>query len=76
MKRLNCTRGWLAVLSLLAMVAFGVLVIVIGASLNPTQIAILSSIVALIGGDVKAAFAYFFDGTPTKPDPSTPEPTK
>lgn len=70
---MNCKRFWLALLALVALVAFGVLVIVLGATLNPTQIAILSSIVALCGKDVGTAFAYFFDGTPTKPDPSTPE---
>ena len=69
MKRINCTRAWLAVLALIALVTFGVLVIALGASLNPTQIAILSSIVALVGKDVGTAFAYFFDGTPTKPEP-------
>jgi hypothetical protein len=68
----DCTRAWLAVLALLAVVAFGVLVILMGASLNTTQIAILTSIVTLVGKDVGTAFAYFFDGTPKPETPKDP----
>lgn len=67
------TRAVLAALALVALVAFGVLVILMGASLNTTQIALLSTIVALVGGDVKAAFAYFFDGTPKPETPEEPQ---
>lgn len=70
MKRLNCTRGWLAFLALLFLAVLGVMVILMGAQLNTTQIAILSTIVALVGGDVKSAFAWFFDGVPEKPTPT------
>lgn len=75
MKRLNCTRAHLAGFALLALAAFGVLVIFFGDKLNTTQITILTTIITLVGKDVGTAFAFFFDGTPDKPD-NSPEGTK
>lgn len=76
MKRLNCTRAWLATLALLALVAFGVMAFFLGATLNPAQIAILAGIVGAISKDVSGAFAYFFDGVPKKTEPPTTESTQ
>jgi len=71
MKRLNCTRAKAFLLAIIALVSFGVLAFFYGDKLTSNALQLITTIVMLIGGIVKSADGFFYDGTPAKPEQST-----
>lgn len=56
------SRANLAYLTLAAVVAFGFLAFFFGDKLSSSQLVLLTSIVMGVIGELKAAYAYIFDG--------------
>ncbi len=64
MPNLDKTRAGLAFLALVAVIIMAALAFFFGDKLSPVQITLLSVLLANLTSEVKAAFSYFFDGTP------------
>jgi hypothetical protein len=71
MKRLHCTRAQAFLLAILLLGTFGGLAFFYGDKLGSNALQLITTIVMLIGGIVKSADGFFYDGTPAKPEQST-----
>jgi hypothetical protein len=69
MRRLNCTRSKAFLLSILILGGFGVAAFLYADKLSSNALQLITTIVMLIGGIVKSADGFFYDGTPKAADP-------
>lgn len=72
MKQLNYTRAALALLALLSLVGFGIVAFWMGDKLSSNALQLITTIVVLVGGALKSADGFFFDGVPKQETPKEP----
>lgn len=61
---LNTTRAWGFLLTICVLAAGGGLAFFYGDKLTSSQLQLITTIVVLIGGSLKSADGFFYDGTP------------
>jgi hypothetical protein len=72
MKQLNWTRAALALFAIASLVGFGGVAFWMGDQLSTNALQLITTIVVLLGGVLKSADGFFFDGTPKQEQPKEP----